>query len=406
MVLLINTFITNKSGTGGAWETAGVSQDRGNLTQDNKLDILKYTLSSFAKAYPWKRVIIKAQLDDEYTSEEIKKEFEHYVREEFKDFDLYFSHTRNVTQQDWIETHKLINDDYVHCYCSHDHVLMDYSPEYLERILNSLREDNSHDYVTLSLSHWSEFMRNAKAGPTNTHRDVAPMFYNINYKLEENYVSYEGFCYDSIHIISEKLYKDWFCIGEWDKTLLIYPPNTFKTGHIELPRIDGVGITDLNFIRNKLLNIPTPRQKIVIPYREIARHYDGYFYHGITNNQAPSLDIPKGFFEKDIKIRYGYDTRKEGWVNINPKNEYYYASNKSGADYKFTLEEIPLFWKSRISQWDINPDINEEEMIQYRLKSVLEMLYTSENHNPYIEPELETKVLNEYLKIFPQFNLI
>jgi hypothetical protein len=45
-------------------------------------------------------------------------------------------------------------------------------------------------------------------------------------------------------------------------------------------------------------------------------------------------------------------------------------------------------------------------MIQHRLKSVLEMIYTSENHNPYIEPELETKVLNEYLKIFPQFNLI
>jgi hypothetical protein len=62
-------------------------------------------------------------------------------------------------------------------------------------------------------------MRNAKAGPTNTHRDVAPMFYNTNYKLEENYVSYEGYCYDSIHIISKKLYEDWFCIGNWDDAL-------------------------------------------------------------------------------------------------------------------------------------------------------------------------------------------
>ena len=38
-----------------------------------------------------------------------------------------------------------------------------------------------------------------------------------NYKLEENYVSYEGYCYDSIHIISKKLYEDWFCTGNWNR---------------------------------------------------------------------------------------------------------------------------------------------------------------------------------------------
>jgi hypothetical protein len=118
----------------------------------------------------------------------------------------------------------------------------------------------------------------------------------------------------------------------------------------------------------------------------------------ISNNICPSLEIPTNFFESNIKIRYGYDDYKEGWVNINPKNRNYYAFDKSGTDYKFTLEDIPLVWKDRISIIDSNPNINEEEMIQYKLKAVLEMVYTNSKYNPYIDSEVETKVLNKYLE--------
>ena len=45
------------------------------------------------------------------------------------------------------------------------------------------------------------------------------------------------------------------------------------------------------------------------------------------------------------------------------------------------------------------------EMIQYRLKSVLEMVYTSPNFNSYIDKELEEKILNEYLKLYPEVRL-
>ena len=40
----------------------------------------------------------------------------------------------------------------------------------------------------------------------------------------------------------------------------------------------------------------------------------------ITNDKCPSIDIPVGYFDKKIKIRYGYNDRKEDWVNINPLN--------------------------------------------------------------------------------------
>ena len=142
-----------------------------------------------------------------------------------------------------------------------------------------------------------------------------------------------------------------------------------------------------------------------MPYKELFRHFDGYFHQFISCNQCPSLDIPPGFFENDIKIRYGYDDYKEGWVNINPKNPNYYAHDKSGIDYKFTLQDLPLVWKSRISTIDSNPSIDEEEMLQYRLKAALEMIYNSEYYNPYIDDEIKDKVLEYYMDSFPQYKL-
>jgi hypothetical protein len=59
---------------------------------------------------------------------------------------------------------------------------------------------------------------------------------------------------------------------------------------------------------------------------------------------------------------------------------------------------LPLVWKSRISVVDSNPDINEEEMIQYRLKSILEIIYTHPYYEPYIDKELENKILHKYLE--------
>jgi len=183
------------------------------------------------------------------------------------------------------------------------------------------------------------------------------------------------------------------------------PSNLFPSGKLELARTEGTGIIGLKEIKN-LIKSPIIKQILIFPYKEIFRHFDGYYHQYITNNQCPALDIPPGFFENDIKIRYGYDNYIEGWININPKNPNYYAYDKSGTDYKFTLEDLPLVWKSRISVVDSNPDINEEEMIQYRLKSILEIIYTHPYYDPYIDKELENKILYKYLKQYPKYKII
>jgi len=44
-------------------------------------------------------------------------------------------------------------------------------------------------------------------------------------------------------------------------------------------------------------------------------------------------------------------------------------------------------------------------MIQYRLKDVLSMMYSDVRYNAYLDPEVEEKVLNQYLKTYKQYQL-
>ena len=52
---------------------------------------------------------------------------------------------------------------------------------------------------------------------------------------------------------------------------------------------------------------------------------------------------------------------------------------------------------------DINPYLNEEETIQYRLYSILQIIYSDKRYNPYIDLEVEEKVLEFYLKNYSDY---
>ena len=143
-----------------------------------------------------------------------------------------------------------------------------------------------------------------------------------------------------------------------------------------------------------------PMHKVIVPFKEICRHFDGYQHVQpiIDNNQCPAIDIPIGFFENDIKIRYGYDDYKEGWTNINPKTINYYAYDTIGTDYKFTLNDLPLIWKDKTSVIDSNIKADDDEIVQHRLKAIFDMISTS----PYyvIDEEVINAIFNKYLKNF------
>jgi hypothetical protein len=379
MILFLNTILTNNPPSSpfpnADLKRVNYPYDRGNLPKYNQLDIFKYSLSSLSVAYLWSKVIIKVELEEPYLSR--KEELEKYIKNEFKNFNLILDWKRNEYQQDWIKTYDLLDDELIWFCCNHDHIFIDNSTEYLKTLVEELPKKEKYPNVSLGFSHFPECVRLAKKGMHLPPHDPT------SYKIENNCISVDSTIHDSIMIITKQVYYEWWC--KYD----------LKGGYFPRPE-SHYGIT-IGWIE------PMPLLRFIIPLKEICRHFDGYNHSQITNNQCPAIDIPPGFFENDIKIQYGYNNYKEGYTNINPKNPDYYAHNKSGTDYKFTLNDLPLIWKNRISNINSNPNINEEEMIQYRLKSILEMIYTSPEFE--IDQEVETKILNYYLQSFPSYAL-
>ena len=370
MILFINTFIT-ETPVNPNWGYKN-KLPRINLNTFSNFDIFKYSLASLAVAHDWSKVILKISLDDIYKHRQ--QELEEFIKTEFNKFNLILEWQRNEYQNDWKKDYELLDDNLIWYYCNHDHIFLDSSKDYLNSLVENIKDK---ELFSVGFSHWPECIRTVRQRfhphPLNTPQLPS------TYKIHSNYVSVDSVNFDSIQIITKELYHQWWFEGEFN--------------HIKLPRPDyfGIGLAEIKSV---------PIHKTIAPLKELCRHFDGYYHiqPTIDNSQCPAIDIPLGFFENNIKVRYGYDDYKEGWTNINPKKDYYYAYNKSGTDYKFTLEDLPLVWKSRISEIDSNSSIDEEEMIQYRLKAVLEMVYTSEYYS--IDKEIEEKILNEYLKQF------
>jgi hypothetical protein len=354
MILFCNTFITEAKPFG----KGNVVRD--NLKSFNNLDIFKYSLASLAIAYDWSKVILKISLDDCYKHR--KDELEQFIKDNFSQFNLVLEWQRSEYQNDWKRDYELLDDNLIWYYCNHDHIFFDSSKDYLAELVDEIKDE---ELCSLQFSHFPENIRTAKKNP--------------NYTIHPNYISFESINFDSIQIITKELYRRWWFEGEFN--------------HIKLGRPDffGIGLAEIK---------PMPMHKVIVPFKEICRHFDGYQHVQpiIDNNQCPAIDIPIGFFENDIKIRYGYDDYKEGWTNINPKNNYYYAYDTTGTDYKFTLNDLPLIWKNKTSVIDSNIKADDDEIVQYRLKAIFDMVATS----PYfeIDEEVINTIFNKYLKNF------
>ena len=332
MVLLFNTYIT---GTPANAHIVGKSGglDRGNLSSWDKLTVTKYSLASLAVAYPWSKVILNIELDPEYYSDKDRIELKNFINEEFSSFEIIHSPVRNIYQKQWKETYEDLNNDLIFYLGNHDHIFLDSSNSYLKELVEISRTQYNN-FSTILISHYPESIRWAQSGYIQEN-ETQPRTLNKNYKLKNNHLTYTGVCIDSMDIITKDLYYKWFFTGEWGE-------------ETKIPRTEGIdGSASIDKIFTHY-NKDLPQQDIIIPLKEQFRHFDGYMHQKIPNSICPSLDIPSGFFNSKIKIRYGYDDYKEGWVNINPKNPNYYADNLNGTDYKITLDDIPLFWKERI----------------------------------------------------------
>lgn len=384
MVLLYNVYLTNTPGN------FNCLHNRGELKKYDKLEVAKYSLCSLAAAYEWTKVIINLELDPNVFSKQQIENLPEFIYSIFKNTEIIFSPNRAKFQKDWKDIYEEINDDLLLLLCNHDHIFLDSNNEYLKDIIYEAKKFINKN-PTIAMSHWPEAIRSAKCGYIELNEN-SPRKYNDQYKVENKYVSYESNCIDSLNIITKKLYYDWFFIGDWS--------------NIPLVRTDGVSERYLDIVEiKKSIGLTIPKQLIIVPYKEQMRHFDGYSHQRIDNNICPSLNIPDGFFESNIKIRYGYDDYKDGWININPKSNSYKACDILGTDYKITLDDLPIFWKDRIREIDINKNLDEEEFIQHRLYSVLKMIYSDPRYSTHIDKQVELNVLKSHIKIYKQYEL-
>ena len=110
---------------------------------------------------------------------------------------------------------------------------------------------------------------------------------------------------------------------------------------LEMPQIIIYHESSVNFRPDGICDFNNPIctdellvSNVYVPTRELVRHFDGYGHVGKLNNISPPLFIPKGFFEKEIKIKYGFNERDNEYTNFNPSSEFLYAYSNEGTDYR------------------------------------------------------------------------
>lgn len=296
---------------------------RQKLRHEQRFDVAKYTFASYG---PWEpfltKILFNLELDENYLGRE--KEMEEWIYSIFPSdkvriqwFRCNYLHQWKIIQ-DEINS---IDDDIVYVAGNDDHVFFDSTTDILEKGLEYLKTDPDPTTM-LGVCHYPELLRDA---------------FVKNGKLTAcgNFVQYKDLTSVNVFIFNKKLFNIYINYLK-DPNKIYFKP-------------DGITV---DFISN-----------IYTSTKEICRHFDGYAHVGTNSNHCPPLEIPPGFFEKNIVIKYGYNTRYDNCVNINPSVPTLYAADTiNGTDYKFGLNDIPAFWKPFISRIDVNHHINSNEL--------------------------------------------
>lgn len=299
-----------------------------------KIDIAKYVLASYA-VYPWAYVFIRYELENPNGNEY----FDRYIKSIFPK--AHIIHKRSANQEEYKKSIEILEqnpDNWIFYSPNNDHPII--SPNqniniYIDKLIKKAEKwERKHKYVSIMYSHFSEFINiPLKGTPENFLHGRNTIL------LEDDNLAKVYFCphgdFSSVQIVSKELIKQWFLSTD--------------LGDEKIIRSEDV--SDIVKIEN---------QVIIAPKKEICAHFDGYEHmlgepNEILTDEIPPLFIPKGFFENNIKIVYGYESYREQWVNINPlSKKYSFRDVKKGTDLKICLEDIPFFWRKHITTIDRN----------------------------------------------------
>jgi len=306
-------------------------QPRYNLRNDNRFDIARYSFASFSPLEPLvSKFIFNLEMADGHAGQEA--EMEQWLRGIFPadKLSIHWYRCNNIAQ--WREVQaemNAINDDIVFPAGNEDHIFVDSDISLFAELLETLKA-STNPAAAIMTSHWPESIRAAH------HFGCTKQGNAVLYSIGNN---------DAIRVI-KKSFFNWYLDQIKDPNAFI-----FRTEHWN--------------------SYVLPNNLLIIPTKEQFRHFDGYAHVGIGPEYVPPLEIPPGFFEKNITIRYGFDSRDQTAVNINPLADKLYAEDINGTDYKWTLEDVPAFWKPYIKNTIINPETDNNMLAEARDTNLL-----------------------------------
>jgi hypothetical protein len=292
-------------------------------------DISRYSLMSY-RDVPWKSVTLRIECQNP-AHETIYDE----MLAVFPDADIQRSRSADAkTYFQALSASGIPDEDWVLLMPNNDHPLVG-QPEQLARVMRDADEAVARlkpEVISVVASHFSEASNFFKPShhEWGAYGNVYP---KLLYETPDSWVIRTGrLLLDSMHV---------YRMGD----LKWIFGSTKTTGRVIRPE-------DTDFYLTQQRD-----HVVVVPKHELCVHYDGAKH---IVEKVPPLFIPDGFFTSSIKVRYGYDTRREGWVQVNPLATHFSYQTPDGADLKLLLEDLPPFWAGRIAEVDVNPDFPKQ----------------------------------------------
>jgi hypothetical protein len=343
MILYFDNLITNIPLSPGLQPNLDdIRKSCKNYSTKDRYDITMYTLASYAEL-TWDEVVIVYEFGKDMLKK--KDEFEKFVKNLWPRAHIFYGRSDN--QKKFQKIQKKLNclkGDWIFYAGNNDHPFVAPDKKILESCLKKAKLlSKKNRYVSICYSHFWETYHMCNKG--SSYRNYMPLRPKILEENEDYFVCMFNEIWGHSMQIFNKRFMNYMLFSE------NLEGETFR-------KIEWITFHDK--MKRKRFN-----QITVIPKQILCDHFDGYSFtestlFPISANLFPPLFIPGGFFKNNIKIRYGYNDYKEGWTNVNPLIDKYRFQDKNGTDLRILIDEIPLFWKKRISRIDINPNLNKK----------------------------------------------
>jgi hypothetical protein len=352
MILYFDSYITDIPLSGKSHSgNDNVRSSCSNYAMPSKVDIAKYTLASYAQ-YNWEHVLIKYEVDDDNDY----KILDEYILNLFPA--AIIVHKRGDSFAEFQKSLKIINsfaDNWIFYTGDNDQPWIGASNDYVDDLISiASNYESKYEYISIKFTHFSESLSIcSKDSPINLlyGRDIKYIEDNSKAKV----ILRKQGDNTSTQIVNKSLLNYWF---------------------------SSVNYPDKRIIRSEDIRYLylTTNQLVIIPKKEICAHFDGFPHtigtnHEIADYQIPPLLIPKGFFEEKIKLRYGFEDYKDGWLNINPIIKKYIFEGINGVDLKIEKANFPTFWSNKISRLEINNNVDPNILKKAIEKNTQVMLF-------------------------------